>query len=264
MNLVIGSSSQLSHYFPKDYVKISSRNIKFDYLSDNHWDATYITFAEQRIYDVNIDYITPNYLYTLKVINSLLNTSDKIVCYTSCELWNDLSEPISSDTTPKFSPITNEYSISKLLLFNKVLELRKTNALYNKVIFAHPFYFNSVYRNKYFLFGKIFNSIVNKQQIKVGNLDFQRDMVHTNFVVKKSIEMTKDGVIGAGKLFNIRQFVKDLYQLNKMDFDYFVEEDISAPLSKPRLITANVDWDYSYETLLSDTQADILQMRELR
>ena len=37
---------------------------------------------------------------------------------------------------------------------------------YDNQIF-HPFYFNSVYRKPYFLFGKIFDSIINEKKIKV-------------------------------------------------------------------------------------------------
>jgi GDP-D-mannose dehydratase len=262
MKLVIGNSSQLAHYFPENYTKISSRKIDFNYLKNNSWEAAYITFAEQRIYDANIDYITPNYTYTLQIIDALLKSCNKIVCYTSCELWNELSGEISLNTPAKFYPINNEYSISKLLLWNKIIKLRKSNSLYNKVIFMHPFYFNSIYRSKYFLFGKIFDSIINKKKIQVGNLNFHRDMVHTKFVVEKSIELNNDAMIGAGKLFNVREFIKDLYQLNRMDFESFVEEGASAHIGKSKSIMAKVDWDYTYQNLLSDTQDDILNSKE--
>lgn len=262
MNLVIGSSSQLAQYFPEDYNKISSRNIDFSYLKNNSWNSVYITFSEQRIYETNIDYITPNYFYTLEIISSLLENSNKIVCYTSCELWNELTGHISLDTPAKFYPLNNEYSISKLLLWNKIKELRKTDSKYNKVIFMHPFYFNSVYRSKYFLFGKIFDSIINKTKIIVGNLDFYRDMVHAKFVVNKSIEQTKDCMIGSGKLFNVKQFIKDLYKINNMDFNNFVSESISVPTGKEKLIMASVDWEYTYQDLLEQTQEDIKKYME--
>lgn len=258
MNLVIGKSSQLAQYFPKDYIKISSRNIDFNYLKQSNWDSVYITFAEQRIYESNIDYITPNYFYILQVIDSLINNSNKIVCYTSCELWNELSGYISINTEPRFCLLNNEYSISKLLLWNKITKLRNSQEKYNKVIFMHPFYFNSTYRSNYFLFGKIFDSIINKTQINVGNLNFYRDMVHTKFVVEKSIEQTFDSMIGSGKLTNVRDFIKDLYELNNMDFNYYVKEDLSVPKGKEKLIMAKVDWDYTYQDLLNATQADIL------
>lgn len=262
MNLVIGSSSQLAQYFPEDYIKISSRNIDFDFLKNQKWDSVYITFAEQRIYDMNIDYITPNYLYTLQIIKALIDNCNKIVCYTSCELWNELTGHINLDTPPKFYPLNNEYSISKLLLWNKIKELRTVNNKYNKVIFMHPFYFNSVYRDEYFLFGRIFNSIINEKPIHVGNLDFYRDMVHAKFVVSKSIDQTKDCMIGAGKLFNVRDFIKDLYEINGLDFNHFVKETATVSKGKEKLIMANVDWEYTYQNLLLDTQEDILKYKE--
>lgn len=261
MHLVIGKTSQLAHYFPEDYIKISSRDIDLNYLKNNSWDSVYITFAEQRIYDKGIDFITPNYLYILQIINALLENSKKIVCYTTCGLWNDLSGYITLDTKPKFETWNNEYVISKLLLWNKITELRKVNSLYEKVIFMHPFYFNSVYRSEYFLFGKIFNSIIKKQRIEVGNLDFYRDMVHTKFVVKKSIEQSQDTMMGAGKLFNIKDFVKDLYEMNNMDFSYFVKENNPLTfVSKERLMMAKVPWSYTYQDLLSDTQIELKQL----
>lgn len=262
MNLVIGNSSQLSHYFPEDYVKISSRNIDFDYLKSNQWDGVYITFAEQRIYDSAIDYITPNYLYTLQIINSLLENSNKIVCYTSCELWSNATGTINLDTEPCFN-LKNEYTISKLLLLNKIKELRKINSKYEKVIFMHPFYFNSVHRNTYFLFGKIFDSIINKKKIEVGNLNFVRDIVHAKFVVEKSIEAISDQMIGCGKLINVKHFVEDLFKLNNMDFNDYVKNTNSEIITPTKNITADVKWIYSYQNLLDDTQKDLEKAMEI-
>lgn len=263
MNLVIGNSSQLSHYFPNDYVKISSRNIDFNFLKSNQWDSVYITFAEQRIYDPEIDYLTPNYFYTRQIVESLLDNSKKIVCYTSCELWNTLTGSVKLDTAPQFYPITNEYTISKLLLWHKLKTIRSLNPLYKKIIFVHPFYFNSTHRTEYFLFGKIFKSIINKEKIEVGNLNFYRDMVHTKFIVKKSIETTKDIMVGSGKLFNAKKFIEDLYKLNNMNFSDYVKDCQDLPIQKQdKLIMADVAWDYTYEDLLRDTQEDLTQAME--
>jgi hypothetical protein len=255
MHLVIGNS-QLSKYFPnEEYIKISSRNIDFDFLKNNTWESVYITFAEQKIYETNIDYITPNYIYTLNIIETLLKNSNKIVCYTSCELWNNLSGYISLNSAPNFNT-NNEYAISKLLLLNKIKERRLIDDVYNKVIFIHPFYFNSVYRSEYFLFGKIFDSIINRKKINVRSLDFYRDMIHTKFLVKKSIEQKNDCVVGSGKLFHVGNFIKDLYKLNELDFNYFVNQEGNTTSNK-KLIMANVEWQYSYDNLLLDTINDI-------
>lgn len=256
-NLVIGNTSQLSHYFPDDYVKISSRNLDYNYLKSNDWDGVYITFAEQRIYEKDVDYISVNYTQTMRVIDSVLERANKILCYTSCELWNDLSGFITATTPPRFHPLSNEYTISKLLLMNKIIERRNTNSLYHKVVLAHPFYFNSIHRSKYFLFGKIFDSIIHRKQITVGDLNFYRDMVHTRFVVEQSIAATEDIVIGAGKLFNVRDFVHDLYAANDLEFDNFVRENPPAVSPKQKLIMAKVNWDYPYSKLLRDTQKEL-------
>lgn len=261
MNLVIGSSSQLAHYFPEDYVKISSREISPDIFTKK-WDAVYIVFAEQRVHSSEpIDYITPNVNYTLDIIDNLIYSSSKIVCYSSCELWNNLSGSINLQTEPNYKT-SNDYIKSKLMLISKIKKLAQIDSKYRKVIFIHPFYFNSVYRNKYFLFGKIFDAILHQKQIEVGNLDFQRDMVHTSFVVKKSIEATKDMVVGSGQLFNVRSFIKDLFQLNNLDYNDYVKEDMSIPSSgQPKLIMAEVPWVYTYQDLLHDTQMDILNFK---
>lgn len=262
MNLVIGSTSQLAQYFPDDYVRISSRDVDFNYLKSNHWDSVYITFAEQRIYNQGIDYITPNYLYTLSIIESLLEGAKKIVCYTSCELWNELSGYISATTPPKFFPLTNEYTVSKMLLMNKITERRIVDLRYTKVRIFHPFYFNSIHRSDYFLFGKVFESIRTKRKIQLGCLNFYRDMVHAKFVVDKSIELQCDAVIGAGRLFHVEDFIKDLYTLNNMDFQEYVEIDCCIHSGKEKLIMAKVPWEYTYQNLLSDTQAELISWKQ--
>lgn len=260
MNLVIGNTSQQSNYYPSEYKKISSRNIDFSYLNSNSFDSVYITFAEQRIYDKNIDYMTPNYRYTLDIIDSLINKTNKIVIFTSCELWSNLSGMITLDTIPSFNT-SNEYTLSKLLLFNEVKRLRKVYSLYNKVVIIHPFYFNSIYRSEYFLFGKIFNSIINEKKIEVGNLDFYRDMIHPSFLVKRAIEIETDSMMGSGKLFNVRDFVIDLYSAFNLDYFKYVTEDRTT-LPNDKLIRAKVDWNYTYNDLLSDTINDIKNIKK--
>ena len=255
-NLVIGNTSQQSHYYPEDYIKISSRNINMDYLRSNEFDSVYITFAEQRIYDKNIDYTTPNFIYTLDIVKNLLDNCDKIVLFTSCELWSNKTGIINIDTEPDFN-VSNIYTISKLLLVNEIKRLREIDDRYNKVVLLHPFYFNSRYRSEYFLFGKIFRSIVNREKIKVGNLDFHRDMIHTKFLVKKAIELNKDSMVGSGNLFNVRNFVMDLYKSFNMDYFDYVTEDLSKTSNDDKLIRANVNWNYTYDDLLDQTINDL-------
>ena len=37
-NLIIGDTSQLSHFFPKNYERISSRNINFEEIKKKQYD----------------------------------------------------------------------------------------------------------------------------------------------------------------------------------------------------------------------------------
>ena len=254
MNLVIGNTSQQSHYYPEDYCRISSRNIDMSYIKQG-FNSVYITFAEQRIYEKNIDYVTPNFTYTLELIKNLLDNSNRIVVFTSCELWSNKTGIISIDTEPNFN-LSNKYTISKLLLFDEIKRLRQIDSRYNKIVLLHPFYFNSKHRSEYFLFGKIFKSIINKEKIKVGNLDFHRDMIHAKFLAEKAMELGEDSMVGSGKLFNVRNFVKDLYKSFNMNYHDYVSEDLTK-VNDNKLIRANVDWDYTYNDLLKNTIDDI-------
>ena len=86
-NLVIGDTSQLSYYFPEDFIRISSRNIDFSNYSS--YDRTYICFAEQRTFlKENINaFINTNVNYTLKVIEHFCKISNVVIIYASSELW---------------------------------------------------------------------------------------------------------------------------------------------------------------------------------
>jgi hypothetical protein len=89
MNILIGNTSQLSYYFPQDYIRVSSRNIDFDFIKKNKVDTVHLLFAEQRTFlnrdekfftDVNVE-------YTLSIINKIkdftkknLNASPYLTC----------------------------------------------------------------------------------------------------------------------------------------------------------------------------------------
>jgi len=254
-NLIIGNS-QLSHYFPKDYITISSRNIDKKYLMENKWDSVYITFAEQRIYDNNIDFITPNCKYTLELIDILIKNSNKITVYLSSELWNNVSGEININTPVNFKPTGNDYALSKYMLFERIKELRVKNNDYNKVVVLAPFYFNSIYRNEYFLFGKVFNSIINKKKIELSNINFFRDISHAKYVAERSINSYKDDVIGSGNLINVRTYIKDLYYSFNMYYNDYVIETNTEYRNINLFYTKNENI-YLYKDLLNDTINDI-------
>lgn len=254
MNLVIGNTSQQSHFYPDDYIKISSRDIDMEWLSNNKFDSVYITFAEQRIYDSNINYINPNFHLTLDIIRRVISNSNKVVVFGTCELWSNCSGTIYNDS--EFSFNSNGYSMSKSLLINEVKRLRLIDSEWDKVKIVNPFYFNSSFRSEYFLFGKVFNSIMNGQKIEVGDLDFYRDMIHTKFLVNRVIDCDKDMLVGSGRLFNVKDFIFDLYlEFGMKPEDYIIvnkEYKVNEKFIRPK-----VDWNYTYNDLLSDTIDDL-------
>lgn len=254
MNLIIGNTSQLSHYFPKDYIRIGSRDINIQSIKDNIWDSVYICFAEQNMKDDNIDFITPNFHITKNIISEIENSSKKIVIYTSCELWNQLNGPI--DTQTPFNYIyPNDYCYSKELLYNWIKNEQAVDKLKNVVI-IHPFNFNSVYRSTEYLFGKIFDSIINKKPISIGNTYFFRDIIHTKYMVELSINAEKDEVIGSGELTHINTFIRDLYNYFGMKYEQWVTEDLSKQIIDKNYYAKKTEI-YSYSQLMKDTIEDI-------
>jgi hypothetical protein len=85
-------------------------------------------------------------------------------------------------------------------------------------------------------------------------------MVHTKFLVQKVIEASVDTVVGSGKLFNVRDFIKDLYEAFNLDYYEFVSEN-KKQKSKSKFLIADVDWEYSYTDLLQDTIDDIKKIK---
>jgi nucleoside-diphosphate-sugar epimerase len=259
-NLVIGNTSQQSYYYPDDYIKISSRNVDFNYLRENSWDSVYITFAEQRVYDDNINYFNTNYIYTLKIIENLIQNSNKIVVFLSCELWNNYAGQIDLTMNfsfkPKLSGFT-EYLLIKKMLHNEIKKRRQENNLYNNVIMIHPFNFNSVYRSEYFLFGKIFNSIINKKKIEIGNTYYYRDIIHTKYLVSRVIESKEDEIIGSGRLYYVNDFIRDLYKYFDMNYNEYIIEDVKITNNSEKLYYSYQEKIYTYDMLLNDTIEDL-------
>ena len=95
-NLLIGNTSQLSQYFPKNYIKISSRDINFKDLQRDKYKSVYLSFADQRTFieDNENMFIDTNFKYTLDVINIFKTISKRIVVYSTCELWNNINGEI--------------------------------------------------------------------------------------------------------------------------------------------------------------------------
>jgi len=226
-NLVIGDTSQLSKYFPEDYIKISSRRIKNE-IFNKKWNSVYITFAKQNVFeDGNENFVDINTFFTLDIISKLLDNTNKIVVYTTCEIFNNVYGPIDVDTQPSFVPKKNanytNYILSKYLLAQYIKENRKKDKRWERVLIIHPFNFESIHKNSYFLFGKITNSILKKEKIEIFDIDFYKDLLHASRMVEQSILADNDCVVGSGKLINVEETVKRIYNFFDMDFYEYVK-----------------------------------------
>jgi len=247
-NLVIGNTSQLSYYFPNDYIKISSRNIEF---TNEQYDRVYICFAEQRTYiqnNKNIFYDT-NIDYTSNLIDYYSNYSNKIIVYGTSELWNNCNCAIDIQTP--FNYKSTDYIDSKKFIIEKI----KNN--YENVIVLHPFNFNSIHRKSGFLFSKIFDSIIYEKHITIGNTYFYRELLHPKFVVEQSIKATEDQVIGSGRVIFVNDFIRSLYSYFSMSYDDFVTEDIKESFTSNEKIFYLKSKQFLYNNLYNDTIREI-------
>lgn len=253
MDLVIGSSSQLVHYFDSTKTEfVSSRNFTKKMIG---YDNVILTFAEQRTFlklDEN-EFIDINVNYTSKIIDLLSPINKKIIVFGTSELWNNNEGPISIDK--KFNYKYSPYVYSKELLVNKITE-KKLKGEWENVFILHPFNFNTPYRNGGFLFGKIFDSIINKNKILVGDVNISRDIVHPKVIVEKINKIKEDCIVGSGMLTNIKDFMIKLFKNYNMDYDEFVTENINS-YSQHKNKNFWLDTNELYTNIFADTIIDI-------
>lgn len=256
-NLLIGNTSQISHFFPdENFIKISSRDMNLEEISKQNWNRVFICFGESRkfISDIKL-HDDINFYLTLDVINKLKDSSKSIVVYSTCELWNKYEGQISIDLDFNFystSYLQSKYKLSKYILSNQTD--------YYNVFILYPFNFNSPYRSEDFLFGKIFSSIINKKVIEIGDTYFYRDIIHPKYVVKESIEATGHRIIGSGRKIFVNDFIRDLYKSFNLNYDDYVIENISKYneySKKNEYYLKSNQCRYSYQHLLDDTIEDI-------
>jgi len=209
-DLVIGSTSQLAHYFPEDYVKISSRDIP-RWVFAEKWKNVYICFAEQRTFSDNTKvFFDVNFTYTKQVIDKL--RYNRLYFYSTMYLWNAL-ERFTVDTPFKYHK--TPYIESKELITRHVMDIPNTTVLF-------PCNFNSIYRKEGFLFGKVFDSIKNKRKIHLGYTNFVKEMTHPRFVVEESFG-TEHKLIRGVKV-NVNAVIRELYSRSGLVYGDYVTE----------------------------------------
>ncbi len=250
MKLLVGNTSQISNYFPNDYVKILSRNIP-PQIFEEKYEEVHLCFGENTKGKEKSIYDEINYYYTLDIINDLLKVSDKIVVYSTCELWSncwggiDLSTPLNFHEEP--------YILSKWRLDDKIKSIGN-----KKIISVYPFNFNSTFRSENFLFGKIFKSIINKEKIEIGDTHFYRDLLHTSYVANVCQNLKDDKIIGSGRMFFVNDFIRVLYKESGLIYGDFVEEKLDKfnHIPKNEYYLKNSS-NYTYKDLINDTLCDI-------
>jgi nucleoside-diphosphate-sugar epimerase len=259
-SLIIGNTSQLAYYFPKEYERIPSRDFfekGFLLLHDKFYDRVYITFAEQRtflenttsdvFFDINVD-------YTIKVIKYFEFKCNKIIVYGSSEIWNNCEGGVTINTPYNFDK--TQYINSKFVMASTIHQYQSIGEMQN-VIIVHPFNFNSIYRKSNFLFSKVFDSIINKKKIEIGDTYFYRDIIHPKYVVERSLLADKDEIVGSGRLTFINDFIKDLYFFSGLKYEDYVTENIDCNLTTKRKINYLKSTSQLYNDLLSDTLNDL-------
>lgn len=257
-NLIIGNTSQLSPYFPSTFDKISSRNIDFEKISLTRYDKIFLLFAEQRTFLNNSEefFNIINFDYTINIVNKLKDLCNNIIIFSTAELWNDYDSCISLNKKYKYN--YSPYIKSKEILCNYINNNRD---LYDNVIIIYPFNFNSMHRKEGFLFGKVFDSLLNNKKISIGDVDFYRDLIHPKVVVDLSLITKKDIIIGSGELINVKNFINDIFtNLNKNILDY-IEFDTSNNLKNIRKEYYSCDKTINYNELIKLTIKDYYEYK---
>jgi nucleoside-diphosphate-sugar epimerase len=254
-NLIIGSSSQIAQYLGLDFVKVNSRSFNWEDI-DQSWGTSILAFGENRKFLDSYDpYRITNIELTLKTIDFLKTRSEKVIIFSTCELWNKCSGPIDLETP--FNFYETFYTNSKFILTQEIL----TNPeLYPNVFIVYPFNFNSIYRTEDFLFGKIFNSIILQKPIVIGDTYYYRDIFHPTFMVKELENITEHKIVGSGRLTHINDFIRELYLEFSLDYGSLVTENLESfkeyDIKYEYYLKSRRPY-YEYNSLLEDTIRDL-------
>ena len=227
-------------------------------LKSDFYDRIYVCFAEQRTF-LNTSYYSlfskTNIDDTIKILSFLSPKCNKLIIYGTAELWNNYEGPINIAMPFKYNH--TPYILSKERMILSIHDSRSYGNFSN-VIILYPVNFNSPYRKSGFLFSKIFDSIINRQKIEIGDTYFYRDMIHPKYVVEQSIKAEKDEIIGSGRLIFVNDFIRILYSHFKMDYNEYVSENFIHNHTKQKIYYKDSRESlYSFDNLISDTINDI-------
>ena len=166
-----------------------------------------------------------------------------------------------------FSP-RSPYAQAKYEVFNKVNDLKERHNwnINSGIMFNHE----SEFRNKNYLFTKIFESakLIKQKKLdylEVGSLDLRRDwsfagdIANAIYLINQS-EIKSNFVIGSGKAFSINELIQKVFYLYGIDFDSHIKinsallrpGDPKFMVSDPTLIKQTLNWknEYSLDDLI--------------
>lgn len=259
-NLFLGNGNQLSFFWPRENTEfISRKDINISYIKSKEWKNVYISYSNGQTFLKDWWYFTQfyqdNVAQPLAMIDAIKDNCEKIYLYSTTELWNKYNGPINTNKPFNFDQ-NLPYVRSKEIMTKLLLERND-----NKVIILYPMSFNSAYRKEQrYLFSKIFNSIIEKKEICIGNTYRYRELLHPKFVVQESLNATEHKIIGSGRLIFINDFIRDLYKIFNMKYEDYVQENLNNKDDRGIFYTDNKKCLCSYEELLRDTVIDVVRI----
>ena len=240
-NLVLGENSQLGYFL--DGIKVSARNIPYEFICQNKWDRIYICFAEQRTFIDNSDsFMKINFDLTKEVVDRLYEHCKEFVFYSTAMLWSENSGEYSLSCPYNYKE--TDYLNSK----EKITEHLKG---IDKVRIHYPCNFNSKQRKGGFLFSSLYDVIMNKKKIQVRCLDFEKEIAHTSYIADRSKNTVVDSILAPGYSINVRELFTDILNAFGMDIKEYIEETEIDTFVKPNNYYYNiVDKNYSKDKLI--------------
>jgi hypothetical protein len=102
---------------------------------------------------------------------------------------------------------------------------------------------------------------MNKKQNTIGDINFNRDLIHPKIIVEQSINTTEDKLVGGGSLINVKDLVKDLFIKSEMKYEDYIVENITNNLPNKRKEYYSSIMYSNYDELLNLTIKDIYEYK---
>lgn len=238
-NLIIGENSQLGYYL--EGIRVSSREIPYEFITKHKWDRIYLCFAEQRTFiDKSDSFNEINYELTKKIIDRLYDNCNQFVFYSTTLLWSDYN---TYDITMPYSYKETNYLSSKEKITNYLNGIEKA-------IVHYPCNFNSKKRKKGFLFTALYD-ILSRQRTELKCLDFNKELCHASYIAEKSKSLKTNSILAPGYCTNVRGLFDNILKRMSINMNDYLEEVGCDDFVKPKEYCYNVvDKTYTKDRLI--------------